>query len=27
MTENKIASKAGGKIAKTARIELENKTG
>jgi len=25
--ENKTASKAGGKIAKTARIELENKTG
>jgi DNA-damage-inducible protein D len=27
MPENKTASKAGGKIAKTARIELENKTG
>lgn len=27
MPENKMASKAGGKIAKTARIELENKTG
>ena len=27
MVENKKASKAGGKIAKTARIELENKTG
>jgi DNA-damage-inducible protein D len=27
MPENKAASKAGGKIAKTARIELENKTG
>ena len=27
MTENKTASKAGGKIAKAARVELENKTG
>jgi len=27
MTENKNASKAGGKIAKTARLELEDKTG
>lgn len=27
MPENKAASKAGGKIAKAARIELENKTG
>ena len=27
MPENKTASKAGGKIAKAARIELENKTG
>jgi DNA-damage-inducible protein D len=27
MTENKTASKAGGKIAKTARLELEEKTG
>lgn len=27
MPENKTASKAGGKIAKVARIELENKTG
>ena len=27
MTENKTASKAGGNIAKAARVELENKTG
>ena len=27
MPENKTASKAGGKIAKAARVELENKTG
>ena len=27
MTENKTASKEGGKIAKAARVELENKTG
>ena len=27
MQENKAASKSGGKIAKTARLELEKKTG